>query len=731
MSKVSVIIPVYNKEEYLERCLESLLNQTYTNFEAIIINDSSSDDSEEMIEKFANRNSKLNVYNFEENKGAAAARNFGVSQATGDFLYFLDADDHIAPYTLEVFVNHIGEHPLLVGPISKATTVIQDHYLVDDEDSEDDQETEESNDTQINVYQYRGAKKKKALRRKAIVNILWNHDFVKQHQLTFDEHLTYYSDLSFTLGAIGVVESVAAIRVPTYIRGECYDPIDHPSLRQNPISAKIPDFLMAYQRLKEQFGKCDGHIDKYLDKDFLRFYHRSITNTIIKDEEYLSIWFEELRKSAQLVDPKTRRNSGFFTSREMKTLLEDDESKLLKKIRIRHQYKRVRTAFSGRQALYKELYRSVFLKRPLKEERIIFESFAGKSYSDNPRAIYEEMLQDDNSYEYIWIMNDPSKRIPGNAKKVKRLSLRYFYFLATSKYWVINARMPGYMTKRPETVYLQTWHGTPLKKLAHDMKEVRMPGTTTEKYKKNFYLEAQKWDYLVSPNDYSTEIFKRAFKFHKTMLDVGYPRNDVLYKKNNEENIAQIKKKIGLPNDKKVILYAPTWRDDEFYKKGQYKFDLKLDLEDMKNRLGEEYVLVLRMHYLIADSINTEGAEGFVYNLSSYDDIAELYLASDLLITDYSSVFFDYANLRRPILFFTYDIDKYRDTLRGFYFNFEEVAPGPILMESSEVIDTIENINQVEGEYEEKFEAFYERFCSLDNGTASRQIIKRVFNGEK
>lgn len=110
-------------------------------------------------------------------------------------------------------------------------------------------------------------------------------------------------------------------------------------------------------------------------------------------------------------------------------------------------------------------------------------------------------------------------------------------------------------------------------------------------------------DYLVSPNDYSTEIFKRAFKFHKTMLDVGYPRNDVLYKKNNVENIDEIKKKIGLPTDKKVILYAPTWRDDEFYKKGQYKFDLKLDLEDMKKRLGEEYVLVLRMHYLIADRL--------------------------------------------------------------------------------------------------------------------------------
>lgn len=493
MSKVSVIIPVYNKEEYVERCLNSLLNQTYTNFEAIIINDSSSDNSGKIIERIASENPTWNVYSFEENCGAAVARNFGVRQATGDFLYFLDADDYLAPYTLEVFVNHIGENPFLVGPISKPTTIVQDHYIADDEDSEDEQEQEESNDNQVNVYEYRGAKKKKALRRKAVINILWSHDFVKTHQLEFDEELIYYSDQSFTLGAIGVVESIAAIRVPTYIRGECYDPIDHPSLRQNPISAKIPDFLKAYQRFKVQFGKYDNHIDKYLDKDFLRFYHRSITNTIMKDNEYLTIWFEPLRKSAELIDTKTRLNSGYFTSREMKALLEKDESKLLQRIKIRQSYKRFKTALSGRQAMYKEIYRSLFLNRPVKENRIIFESFAGKSYSDNPRAIYEEMLQDDNSYEYIWIMNDPSKPIPGNAKKVKRLSLRYYYYLATSKYWVINARMPGYMIKRPETVYLQTWHGTPLKKLAHDMKEVRMPGTTTEKYKKNFYLEAQKW----------------------------------------------------------------------------------------------------------------------------------------------------------------------------------------------------------------------------------------------
>ncbi|MGJ3443663.1 CDP-glycerol glycerophosphotransferase family protein, partial [Pseudomonas sp. Je.1.5.c] len=132
------------------------------------------------------------------------------------------------------------------------------------------------------------------------------------------------------------------------------------------------------------------------------------------------------------------------------------------------------------------------------------------------------------------------------------------------------------------------------------MKEVHMPGTTTEKYKRNFYNESQKWDYLVSPNDYSTEIFERAFKFGKETLDVGYPRNDLLYhpKEEQVQIVKDIKQRIGIPADKKVVLYAPTWRDDEFYEKGKYKFNLKLDLQEMQNRLGDEYVVALRMHYL-------------------------------------------------------------------------------------------------------------------------------------
>lgn len=327
-------------------------------------------------------------------------------------------------------------------------------------------------------------------------------------------------------------------------------------------------------------------------------------------------------------------------------------------------------------------------------------------------------------YKFVWIFKQPGKKIPGDPKQVKRFSFRYYYYLATSKYWISNSRMPLHLSKREGNIYIQTWHGTPLKKLVFDMAEIH---SADPNYKKIFYQQSRRWDYLLSPNQYSSEIFRRAFKFEKKMLEFGYPRNDILYNPNQEEYAKSIKTKLGIPLDKKVILYAPTWRDDEYYGPGKYKFQLKLNLEEMQEHLGEEYIILLRMHYFIANNIDTANVNGFAYNLSKYDDIAELYLISDLLITDYSSVFFDYANLQRPILFYTYDLEKYRDTLRGFYINIEEDVPGPLLKTTNEVINAIKNIDMIQEEYKDRYDKFYNRFCEWDDGKASEKVVNTIF----
>nr|WP_313886424.1 CDP-glycerol glycerophosphotransferase family protein [Bacillus sp. SD088] len=378
------------------------------------------------------------------------------------------------------------------------------------------------------------------------------------------------------------------------------------------------------------------------------------------------------------------------------------------------------------------LYKIVFKligQFPPKKKLIIFESFHGKQYSDNPRAIYEYMLEHHIEYEMYWSIDKrymEQFRKRHNIRCLQRFSFQWLMKMARARYWIVNSRLPLWIPKPRETIYVQTWHGTPLKRLGADIEEVHMPGTNTEKYKQNFTYEATKWDYLLSPNEYSTKIFTSAFNYKKAIVESGYPRNDFLINHNDEKNILGIKKREGIPVNKKVILYAPTWRDDQFYTKGKYKFNLHLDLEKMKNDLGEQYILILRLHYLVSESLDLSGMEDFVINLSNHEDIRELYVISDMLVTDYSSVFFDYANLKRPMLFYVYDLEDYRDKLRGFYFDFENQAPGPLVKNTNDLIEEIKLIEENGYTPPRTTIEFNERFCSLEDGQASKRVINEI-----
>ncbi|MFP3419270.1 CDP-glycerol glycerophosphotransferase family protein [Bacillus sp. SIMBA_154] len=369
-------------------------------------------------------------------------------------------------------------------------------------------------------------------------------------------------------------------------------------------------------------------------------------------------------------------------------------------------------------------------KLSVKKKTVVFESFNGKQFSCNPRAIYEYMKENHPEYTLIWSVKK-GHEAPFKEKDIyyiNRLSFKWIFAMARAEYWVVNSRLPLWVPKPDHTTYLQTWHGTPLKRLAMDMDEVHMPGTNTKKYKKNFTKEASNWDYLISPNAYSTEIFTRAFQFQKTMVESGYPRNDFLHNQNNEETMRALKQKMNLPLYKKLILYAPTWRDDQFYKKGQYKFDLDLDLHELRASIGDDYIIILRMHYLVAENFDLGPYEGFAYDFSHYEDIRDLYMISDLLITDYSSVFFDYANLKRPMLFYVPDIETYRDKLRGFYFDFEQEAPGPLVKETASVIDWVRETEQPTFALPASFAPFYEKFCYLESGESSKRVVEVVFS---
>ncbi|MBM0066069.1 CDP-glycerol glycerophosphotransferase family protein [Alkalicoccobacillus gibsonii] len=363
---------------------------------------------------------------------------------------------------------------------------------------------------------------------------------------------------------------------------------------------------------------------------------------------------------------------------------------------------------------------------PAQKKVVMFESFSGKQYSCNPKAIYEYMVEHNKNYDLLWSVNKQNKALFDEAgiPYVERFSLKWFVKMSRAGFWVTNSRMPSWILKPAHTTYIQTWHGTPLKRLVADMEEVHMPGTDRESYIKGFHEEAKNWDFLLSPNKYSTDIFKRAFQYQGEVVEVGYPRNDDLIKRNNNKDINDLKQKYNLPKDKKVILYAPTWRDHEYYKPGKYKFKLQLDLNVMKQELGDEYVIILRMHSFVSESFDLKAHSDFVFDFSSGVDITDLYLMSDVLITDYSSVFFDFALLKRPIIFYTYDIELYRGKIRGFYFNLEKEAPGPIAMNTQQVILEIKK-----GDYvpHPNLQPFTERFCYLDKGCSAKETVERIF----
>ncbi|WP_433328877.1 bifunctional glycosyltransferase/CDP-glycerol:glycerophosphate glycerophosphotransferase [Spirillospora sp. CA-294931] len=357
-----------------------------------------------------------------------------------------------------------------------------------------------------------------------------------------------------------------------------------------------------------------------------------------------------------------------------------------------------------------------YLAEPLRD-LAVFESFRGRQYSDSPRAIYEEMARRVPELEYVWVTKDGQFQAPEGVRTVVYGSREHFKVLAQARYLVGNDPMPEWFTKREGQFYLQTWHGTPLKRIGYDIERPQFKNA--QDYLRRFSDDVAQWDALVSPNPFSTPIMRRAFRYDGEILETGYPRNDVLVQ-GDPARAARVRALLGIAEGKKVVTYAPTWRDDQL-RAGGYSRELALDLLQARQALEDDHVLLVRGHFNLGGGV--EGTDGeFAIDVSRYPDIADLYLISDLMITDYSSVMFDFAVTGRPQVFFTYDLERYRDQLRGFYFDFEAEAPGPLCHTSSEVIEAIRNPQSHDAAYR----AFQEKFCAWDNGTASARAVDRM-----
>lgn len=376
------------------------------------------------------------------------------------------------------------------------------------------------------------------------------------------------------------------------------------------------------------------------------------------------------------------------------------------------------------------------LGRKIDDKMVFFSSFNGKYYTDSPKAIYLYMKNNPEfkDYKFVWVFCEPDKykelQKDKNTIVVKQNTREYEKYLATAKYWVTNHRAYDYLYPKKNQIYVQCWHGTPLKRIGCDIKKTENALNTPKEITKKWEMEAKKVNFVISPSKFTTEKLISALNLKKVnkencIIEQGYPRNDFLYNY-TQKDVENIKRKLGIEKtNKKIILYAPTYRDNQHQSGVGYTYKTEVDFDKLQKELKDEYIILFRAHYFVSNAFDFEKYKGFIYNVSDIDDINEVYIISDILITDYSSVFFDYANLKRPIIFYMYDFEEYKNEMRGFYIGLEEL-PGEITKTENELIKAIENTKNFK--YNDEYKKFNAKFNYLDDGQATKRTVDKFIN---
>jgi CDP-glycerol glycerophosphotransferase len=379
-------------------------------------------------------------------------------------------------------------------------------------------------------------------------------------------------------------------------------------------------------------------------------------------------------------------------------------------------------------------------RAPLRDA-VVYESFEGGAYSDSPRAIHEELVRREAPLEHLWVVRDAGFGVPATVKALAHGSKAYYEALARSRYVVSNDCWPRWFEARRGQTVLQTWHGAPLKTtglhLADRPKAVRAYWRAREQ-------RAENWRLVLSPATFATPILERVFPTGE-LLETGLPRTDLLLGADREETAEEVKRRLGV-SGKRIVLYAPSYldhlehrstdrpsrvRDVPTYADGEgghiYRQATLPDFRAVAGMLGDDTVILFRKHRRVLDRLPADAAP-FALDVSDYPDAMDLLLVADVLVTDYSSLVFDFASTGRPILFFAPTLDQYRDEVRGFALDFEAVAPGPFVRTTEELAEALGDLDGVSGAHRERHDAFVKAYCGLNDGRAAQRVVDRVFS---
>jgi CDP-glycerol glycerophosphotransferase len=356
------------------------------------------------------------------------------------------------------------------------------------------------------------------------------------------------------------------------------------------------------------------------------------------------------------------------------------------------------------------------------EPTFLFESWRGL-YADSPRSLSERVGRTWPSARRVWVSADGTDGFPSDVRTVRRHTAAYFGRLLSADVLVANDIISKHLLKGPRTTYVQMWHGTPLKLIGHDERAHAYSGAAA--HVKRMVRDVAKWDYLVSPSPECTRLFRSAFGYSGPVWETGYPRNDVLSSPEAGRIRTRVREQLGLHPEALVVLYAPTWRDDDKSEEGGFRQSVMPDLDVLAEALPDGARLLMRTHKNVTAPVPLERPD-LVVDVSAHPEIAELYLAADVLVSDYSSAIFDFAVTRKPIALFAPDLDRYRDDVRGLYFDYETWAPGPVAATDDELASVLADLGHVSPRYAAAYDEFLVRFCPHEDGRATERVLERV-----
>ncbi|MFJ2774530.1 CDP-glycerol glycerophosphotransferase family protein [Streptomyces sp. NPDC087300] len=712
MPRFSVIVPAYKVQAYLHECLESVLAQSFTDLELIAVDDCSPDASGALIDECAARDPRVKAVHLKENVGLGEARNAGMARATGEYLIFLDSDDTLTPGALHAISDRLkqtDEPDILVYDYARtywSGEAVRNQFAG---------QLHEEGQAPFPLADRPGLLK--------VLMVAWNkahrRDFIEREGFTFPTG--YYEDTPWTYPILMAADSLATLdRVCVHYRQR----------RQGNIlgttSRKHFDIFDQYDRV---FAFLDRHPDlsaAWRAVLFRRMVDHLSTIFTKRDRLPRGSRAEFLRKArahyrryrvpGAPVPIRTRLRHGLVRLGSHRTY-----RSLWTALRVRSRAKRYAAAArrSLRGALLQLHYR-VQLRLPVRADRAVFSSYWGRGYGCNPGAIEASMRELVPGMRTAWIAApEHHHTVPTGTLRLRPGTAAYWTALARSKYLVNNVNFDRRLVKRPGQVLVQTQHGTPLKQMGLDLQDrpAAARGTDFAALLRN----ADKWDYVLSANRHSTLVWERVYPAAYTTLEYGYPRND-RFQRTTSAEVMRLREGLGIPHGAVAVLYAPTHRD---YRRTQR---LSLDLERMLHALGPGFVVLTRAHHTYDAPL--AGSSGRLIDVSDHPSVESLCLASDALVTDYSSLMFDYANLDRPIVLFADDWDAY-EAARGTYFDVRDFPPGAVARSEDELTDILATGHWAGSRSAQLRRAFRERFCAYDDGCAAERVVRHVVLGER